>query len=211
MVGEQTRRRTRSSKASRRNRDPNFLSSEELPENEWRLNQTQPFPFFQCIWTQFFNGFALKSTLLLLYSMFRFSILTPRLLLRFRLMSSAAPEGEALHVDVHGCQDPPNTPAHLTVGLGAMCFRAMDLGDAAALRRAVAFGRQLRRELSGTLRSARLPGTAQVAVIAPEGAEAPKFSGAWRHMDRHTQSQQAVSFAGFSHAVQLEISKAGSW
>ena len=36
----------------------------------------------------------------------------------------------------------------------------------------------------------------------------PGFSGAWRGTDRHTQSQQAVTFVGFSHSVQLELSKA---
>ena len=44
------------------------------------------------------------------------------------------------------------------------------------------------------------------AIAGPEEENcAPRFSGAWRG-GRHTQSQQAIK-AGFSHAVQLELSK----
>ncbi|OLP78442.1 hypothetical protein AK812_SmicGene41381 [Symbiodinium microadriaticum] len=117
---------------------------------------------------------------------------------------------ELLHVDVHGCQDPPNTPSHLTVGLGAMCFHAIDLGDADAYEDAICFGNAVCRELSQVLAKAQglRPRAALVRLAAPGPEEencAPRFSGAWRG-GRHTQSQQAIK-AGFSHAVQLELSK----
>ncbi|CAE7229121.1 unnamed protein product [Symbiodinium sp. CCMP2592] len=118
---------------------------------------------------------------------------------------------EMLHVDVHGCQDPPNTPSHLTVGLGAMCFHAIDLGDADAYEDAICFGNAVCRELSQVLAKAEglRPRAALVRLAAPGPEEencAPRFSGAWRG-GRHTQSQQAIR-AGFTHAVQLELSKA---
>eukprot|EP00439_Symbiodinium_sp_Y106_P074607 s2805_g14.t1 len=118
---------------------------------------------------------------------------------------------EMLHVDVHGCQDPPNTPSHLTVGLGAMCFHAIDLGDADAYEDAICFGNAVCRELSQVLAKAQglRPRAALVRLAAPGPEDencAPRFSGAWRG-GRHTQSQQAIR-AGFTHAVQLELSKA---
>merc|ERR1712060_389458 len=32
------------------------------------------------------------------------------------------------HIDVHGSNNPPESPAHLTIGLGAMCLKAHALG-----------------------------------------------------------------------------------
>ena len=183
-----------------RNRDPNFLATSELQKNAW----------FQQI-RKLSETWSLK-----------FGI-----------------DLEMLHVDVHGCQDPPNTPSHLTVGLGAMCFHAIDLGDADAYEDAICFGNAVCRELSQVLAKAQglRPRAALVRLAAPgsmpcrieidrltedpriplcfvalsfEGPEdencAPRFSGAWRG-GRHTQSQQAIR-AGFTHAVQLELSKA---
>ena len=122
---------------------------------------------------------------------------------------------EALHIDVHGCQDPPSTPSHLTIGLGAMCFHAVDLGDTEAFQDAVFFGEALYQEFYRVLTKAHVsyrlkPASAllvRVQAPGPEDDECPRFSGAWRGTDRLTQSQQAVSL-GFSHAVQLELSKA---
>ncbi|CAE7242237.1 unnamed protein product [Symbiodinium pilosum] len=117
---------------------------------------------------------------------------------------------EVLHVDVHGCQDPPNTPSHLTIGLGAMCFHAIDQGDTDSYQDAMRFGHALCRELSDILAKAQglRPRAALVRLAAPgpEDEHCPRFSGAWRG-GRHTQSQQAI-IAGFTHAVQLELSKA---
>ena len=114
---------------------------------------------------------------------------------------------ETLHVDVHGCQDPPNTPSHLTIGLGAMCFHAVDLGDDDQFAHAVHFGDRLFEEFQAVLSKAdngRLRPRAQLVRVAAPGPgddDCPRFSGAWRGTDRHTQSQQAVSFVGFTHAV----------
>ncbi|CAJ1338709.1 unnamed protein product [Effrenium voratum] len=109
----------------------------------------------------------------------------------------------ALHVDVHGCQDPPRTPSHLTIGLGAMCLHKGESGSNAALH----FGHALCRELGEVLAKARLPRAPLVLIAAPgPDKDCPRFSGAWKG-DRHTQTQQAM-MAGYSHAVQLELSKA---
>mmetsp|Transcript_789 Transcript_789/g.1972 ORF Transcript_789/g.1972 Transcript_789/m.1972 type:complete len:390 (+) Transcript_789:81-1250(+) len=123
---------------------------------------------------------------------------------------------EALHVDVHGCQDPPNTPSHLTIGLGALCFRALETqktGNLEAFDSAMRFGQALCEELTLVLQKAHLAGhlrpkapLVRLAAPGPGDEDCPRFSGAWRG-NRQTQSQQAV-FAGFSHAVQLELSKA---
>ena len=76
---------------------------------------------------------------------------------------------EVLHVDVHGCQDPPNTPSHLTIGLGAMCFHAIDQGDTDSYQDAMRFGHALCRELSDILAKAQglRPRAALVRLAAP--------------------------------------------
>jgi len=116
-----------------------------------------------------------------------------------------------LHVDVHGCRDPPDSPSHLTVGLGAMRVQAERCGGPEGLARVDAFGVALETELSAVLAGLRLkPRAKLVRVLVPmQNDEAHmRFSGAWRpETRRHTQSQQSVTFAGFSHAVQLEMSK----
>lgn len=161
-----------------RNRDPNFLATGELNQNLWFQQMSKA------------------------------------------LQRMQTPDGrylETLHVDVHGCQDPPNTPSHLTIGLGAMCFHAIDLGDSELFEWALHFGDRLHDEFQQVLSKASTSGRLRprallVRVAAPPSAEAedecPRFSGAWRGMDRHTQSQQAVGFVGFSHSLQLEFSKA---
>ena len=86
------------------------------------------------------------------------------------------PDLEALHVDVHGCQDPPNTPSHLTVGLGAMCFHASDLGDTDGYENAMCFGHALCKELGQVLAKAEAlqalrPRAALVRLAAPGVSE----------------------------------------
>ena len=179
-----------------RNRDPNFLATGELHQNTWFQQMTRALEHIQSHdqlnpWTSTFiedmernhgNGRKLKT----------------------------------LHIDVHGCQDPPTTPSHLTIGLGAMCFHAVDLGDTDAFKDAVFFGEALYQEFYRVLTKAHVsyrlrPADAllvRVAAPGPGEDECPRFSGAWRGTDRHTQSQQAVTFVGFSHSVQLELSKA---
>ncbi|CAJ1434281.1 unnamed protein product [Effrenium voratum] len=100
-------------------------------------------------------------------------------------------------------EDPPRTPSHLTIGLGAMCLHKGESGSNAALH----FGHALCRELGEVLAKARLPRAPLVLIAAPgPDKDCPRFSGAWKG-DRHTQTQQAM-MAGYSHAVQLELSKA---
>jgi len=117
-----------------------------------------------------------------------------------------------LHIDIHGCKNPPHTPSHLTVGLGAMLRRAERNDDDKERELALAFGSALRAELSeaiGQLENLQ-PSAQLVRVIVPgsAGQDYARFSGAWPvETCRHTQSQQAVAFAGFSHSVQLELSK----
>ncbi len=177
-----------------RNRDPNFLATQELHQNAWFQQMIRA---LEHMISQ--DDMGLQTSLSLngvkggKYNML-----------------------EALHIDVHGCQDPPSTPSPLTVGLGAMCFNALDHGDLKAYDQAVFFGQVLAKEFHCVLTNAhvsyRLPpsGALLVRLVAPKQGrdeECPRFSGAWRGTDRHTQSQQAVCFVGFSHAVQLELSK----
>jgi hypothetical protein len=158
-----------------RNRDPNYLSAEELTQNLW-----------------------------------------------FRQMSRIAEQwretlGRArpiLHIDVHGCKDPPCTPSHLTIGLAAMRHEADSARGPLSLARVEAFGAALEAELSSVLRGFDLrPRSALVRVLLPDFAasedEIERLSGAWPpSLKRLTQSQQAVSFAKFTHSCQLEMSKA---
>lgn len=115
-----------------------------------------------------------------------------------------------LHVDVHGCRDPPHTPSHLTVGLGAMLTEARSSGDAERVSRVKAFGEALEVELTAVLNSMRLwPRVQLVRVIVPTAWEKHmRFAGAWApSTQRHTNTQQASSCAGFEYSVQLEMSK----
>eukprot|EP00446_Apocalathium_sp_SHHI-4_P030199 CAMPEP_0177244902 /NCGR_PEP_ID=MMETSP0367-20130122/50164_1 /TAXON_ID=447022 ORGANISM="Scrippsiella hangoei-like, Strain SHHI-4" /NCGR_SAMPLE_ID=MMETSP0367 /ASSEMBLY_ACC=CAM_ASM_000362 /LENGTH=615 /DNA_ID=CAMNT_0018696767 /DNA_START=55 /DNA_END=1902 /DNA_ORIENTATION=- len=113
-----------------------------------------------------------------------------------------------LHVDVHGCRNPPATPSHLTIGLGAMHANVKHSGDKRAL---VVFGAALETELTAVLRELPLQPKATLVRVAgvdvADGAHA-RFAGAWLpEVERLTQTQQAVSFAGFTHTLQLEMSK----
>lgn len=145
------------------NRDPNYLTADEVEENDW-----------------------------------------------FRKMDfmrrRAQPKDKVvLHVDVHGCRGPPHHPAHLNVGLGAMRQHMKD-----DIHTCIRFGELLRLELVKVIGFLTLqPAGKSVAVVVPEDPEdPPKLSGAWKpSMGRYTQTQQAMSFAKFTHSVQLEFSK----
>eukprot|EP00930_Biecheleria_cincta_P094520 TRINITY_DN8569_c0_g1_i2.p1 TRINITY_DN8569_c0_g1~~TRINITY_DN8569_c0_g1_i2.p1 ORF type:complete len:720 (+),score=102.82 TRINITY_DN8569_c0_g1_i2:30-2162(+) len=118
-------------------------------------------------------------------------------------------EADLLHVDVHGCRNPPASPAHLTIGLGAMYRRAQleSLESVAAIEE---FAAALQRELRRVIIELKLPASGElVHVILGSNRNAhERFSGAWpEESHRLTQSQQAVSFAGFTHALQLEMSR----
>lgn len=157
-----------------RNRDPNYLSTQELAVNRWFQHMIGAV-----------NGWRL----------------------------GLGPDTAMLHIDVHGCRDPPGTPSHLTIGIGAMCLHADSKADKDAFELANAFGKALEAELAGVLsKISRLyPRAELVRVSAPgQGDKAtPRFSGACIvGSKRHTQTQQAMTFAGFTHAVQLELSKA---
>jgi hypothetical protein len=115
-----------------------------------------------------------------------------------------------LHVDVHGCRDPPHTPSHLTVGLGAMLAEARNRGSTEDVARVKVFGEALEAELTKVMASLRLwPRVQLLRVILPTAWDKHmRFAGAWASStQRHTQTQQAVSFAGFEYSVQLEMSK----
>jgi len=115
-----------------------------------------------------------------------------------------------LHVDVHGCRDPPHTPSHLTVGLGAMLTEARNSGVPERVSLVKAFGEALEEELTKVLTSMRLwPKVQMIRVIVPTAWDKHmRFAGAWApSTQRHTQTQQAVSYAGFAYSVQLEMSK----
>merc|ERR1719421_1103288 len=79
------------------------------------------------------------------------------------------------------------------------------------MERVRAFGRALECEIAQALNFTRLWPKAQlVRVMMPTSTEEHmRFAGAWSpSTERHTQTQQAVSFAGFEYSVQLEMSKA---
>lgn len=173
-----------------RNRDPNYLLADEVWDNPW-----------------------------------------------FKTMQGAAQDWrmafgsgvQMLHVDVHGCQDPPATPSHLTVGLGAMqeCAARLSLDH----EELMVFRDALQAELTIVLdrlgpvlqKSMAAGADAQAAPSAPSALvrvildtkarpdqhRARSFVGAWAAGSRRlTQTQQAISCAHFTHAVQLELSRA---
>ncbi|CAK0857141.1 unnamed protein product, partial [Prorocentrum cordatum] len=131
----------------------------------------------------------------------------------FREGAPRAPR-PALHVDVHGCRDPPSTPSHLTVGLAAMRWEAEAGRDALSAADVRVFAAALEEELTLALGGLSLGGRGEVPVrvLAPawaDAARAERLSGAWPPASRRaTQSQQAVAYAGFTHSCQLELSKA---
>lgn len=114
----------------------------------------------------------------------------------------------SLHIDVHGCRNPPESPAHLTVGLGAMCLHAYENPE--ALAHVKAFSISLETELTTALAGLRLEPKARLVHVAilTGNIDCARFSGACLHdSERLTQSQQAISLAKFTHSVQLEMSK----
>lgn len=126
---------------------------------------------------------------------------------RTNLGQSAA----TLHLDVHGCRDPPSTASHLTVGLGAMTIKAESSGVPKRVVRVEAFSKYLSQALTPVLMSLRLRPRVQevMRVMVPTAKNTHmRFAGAWAaDARRHTQTQQAVAFAGFEYSVQLEMSK----
>eukprot|EP00930_Biecheleria_cincta_P016061 TRINITY_DN13189_c0_g1_i2.p1 TRINITY_DN13189_c0_g1~~TRINITY_DN13189_c0_g1_i2.p1 ORF type:complete len:524 (+),score=93.00 TRINITY_DN13189_c0_g1_i2:212-1573(+) len=119
-----------------------------------------------------------------------------------------------LHVDMHGCRDPPTTPSHLTVGLAAMRHEVEAGRSPLPMSRVECFGSALQAELTSVLSQLGLrPSAVLVRVLLPSlsgGRDTvERLSGAWALEERRvTQSQQAVAFAGFTHSCQLEMSKA---
>lgn len=110
--------------------------------------------------------------------------------------------GPALLLDLHGSKDPPENSAHLFLGLGAMYEAAASDSDSSQLE---AFAESLVREVKPLICSLGLqPLLAEPvkAVLKGQG-----FSGICER-GRLTQTQQAIQLAGFSHAVQLELSRA---
>lgn len=124
-----------------------------------------------------------------------------------------------LHMDVHGCQDPPKHPAHCMLGLGAMRqhAEALPVGSAeqqAAVQRLIAFAYALRAvgatlgPILGVEPSLAATITGVIQPVDRRGKHVPSLSGAWpRERKRLTQTQQSVSHAGATHAVQVEMSR----
>eukprot|EP00931_Biecheleriopsis_adriatica_P010784 TRINITY_DN111844_c0_g1_i1.p1 TRINITY_DN111844_c0_g1~~TRINITY_DN111844_c0_g1_i1.p1 ORF type:complete len:498 (+),score=80.46 TRINITY_DN111844_c0_g1_i1:46-1539(+) len=119
----------------------------------------------------------------------------------------------SLHLDIHGCRDPPMTPSHLTVGLAAMRHEASSGRSLLSVSSVEAFASHLLTELTAVLSQLNLkPAAELVRVLMPAlsgGRDTvERLSGAWPLEDkRFTLSQTAVSFAGFTHSCQLELSK----
>mmetsp|Transcript_43641 Transcript_43641/g.125984 ORF Transcript_43641/g.125984 Transcript_43641/m.125984 type:complete len:1289 (+) Transcript_43641:228-4094(+) len=127
--------------------------------------------------------------------------------------------GMSLHIDVHGCQDPPMWPTHAILGLGAMRQHVEGLAEddpsrAVLLLRLQNFAAFVEPAVAHALvpllgvpphEAASLRGLA--AAVTETGERAETLSGAWPPgTGRFTQTQQSVSHAGISHAVQLELS-----
>jgi len=110
----------------------------------------------------------------------------------------------SLHVDIHGCQDPPKHTAHLNVGLGAMSQVCADAGVVQA------FGQRLAEALKPVVASLKLsPKATPVCIVLPaDPADPPALAGAWKLSSNwRTQTQLAMS-EGFTHACHLEMSMA---
>eukprot|EP00927_Polykrikos_kofoidii_P053806 TRINITY_DN4835_c0_g1_i2.p1 TRINITY_DN4835_c0_g1~~TRINITY_DN4835_c0_g1_i2.p1 ORF type:complete len:470 (+),score=64.04 TRINITY_DN4835_c0_g1_i2:67-1476(+) len=159
----------------RRNRDPNYLTSEEVMGNPW---------FRQVL--NLAEGWR-------------------------RAYGDGNP---MLHIDIHGCKDPPASPSHITIGLAAMRREAERERSLLPHSRIDAFSKALEDEILTVLSGVTLrPRDALlVRVLAPdEGSSTEpleRFSGAWAVKHRRlTQSQQAVTYAGFTHSCQVELSK----
>jgi len=137
--------------------------------------------------------------------------------LKLREWASHAPPSRALHLDVHGCRDPPKHPAHAMLGFGAMrqhAERLPELERRAGLDRVGAFARALEGGV-GALLAGLLgvpPGEAVVITgltqaVDELGNPVATLQGAWPPgVGRLTQTQQSVSYAGVGHALQLELS-----
>jgi len=151
------------------NRDPNFLKTTEIVENEW---------FHKMVFVR--NRFKGESN---------------------------GWEGCA-HVDIHGCKDPPAHAGHLHIGMGAM-RQALKGSTPKDLRPVQELAIKLKVALTEVVMQLNLaPVSNAVSFILPLDVEQPPgLSGAWRpSLGRHTQTQQSISFAGFSHSIQMEMS-----
>lgn len=117
-----------------------------------------------------------------------------------------------LHLDVHGSKDPPDIDAHCTLGLGAMYVRAEENSNGPDKQGVAQFGAALRQELIPVMKAMRLQPSALVLRVAMEPRERTsalqRFAGVCEDGSHMTQTQQAMLFPGFSHSVQLEMSKA---
>lgn len=165
-----------------RNRDPNFLASSELELNLWFQEMRNCSDCWRAM----------------------------RACSDDAVVAPVASAG-LLHVDIHGCRDPPSTPSHMTIGIGAMLRRAESSPTAISSHIVRAFGDLLESKIVEILASLQLAKAAPlVRVVGTESItrDHVSFSGAWSvESQRLTQSQQAVLHAGFGFSVQLEMSK----
>lgn len=159
------------------NRDPNFLATDEVYDNEW-------FQKMLSISDQWSNQDGCR-------------------------YFNRKGRPVLVHLDVHGCKDPPHHEAHLNIGLGAI--RQHLPAGPASLEKLRKFGKRLIDATSGVIESLNLePEAVPVRVIFPQDPEDPPYlSGSWPPTEkRHTQTQQSMTFARFTHACQLEMSLA---
>merc|ERR1719433_2158266 len=99
-----------------------------------------------------------------------------------------------LHLDVHGCRDPPHHGAHLLVGMGAMLERCNTPQLVAELDEFGEAVKKVAREVIAGL--ALQPKAEPVLIVIPDDLEdPPTLSGMWpQSSSRLTQTQQSCTY-----------------
>jgi len=126
---------------------------------------------------------------------------------------------QALHVDVHGCQDPPKNPSHVIIGLRAMSQHVESLKQGPereqAQHRLDVFGQMLKHKVASNLAPAvaGIIALGDIVNVTGVGTSAggnlydDVLTGGYpKSTKRRTLSQQSVLHVGMSHSLQLEIS-----
>lgn len=121
-----------------------------------------------------------------------------------------------LHIDVHGCQNPPVYPTHMVLGLGAMRRRIEEMSDGpkrrAELRRLLAFADLLQEKLGPAVAPMTGLSPSEIVTVTGLGPEAGYsaaqdfLTGVAVDPERRTLTQQSVLHIGVSHGLQCEFS-----
>jgi len=124
--------------------------------------------------------------------------------------------GPALHVDIHGCQDPPHHSTYVILGFGAMRQHAEGLplengAQEAGFRHIQQFAQAIKKSAGEML--AGFFGRPPEEMVALRGLtsdtdakKAEDLTGARPlELNRFTQTQQSILRAGVTHAVQIEM------